>query len=328
VKNLVTGGSGFLGSHLVKTLVESGQTVRVLVRPTSEISHLNSLGVELFTGDLLDGQSMRTAIDGVERVYHCAALATDWGSRKAYYAANVTGVHNLLELAREARLDRFVHISTTDVYGFPDYPADETAPFHYRGWPYGDTKIEGEKLVWAYHRQYDLPVTIVRPATIYGPRSTALVQEMAELLKSGSMIHIGSGRKPAGLAYVANVVKAIVLAGEHENSLGQAYNITDDSDVTWPQFVNRMAKIVGAPSPRITLPYRLAYLSGWTFEKAYGVLRIESRPLLTRLAAELFGTSQGFSVNKARRELGYEPAIDFEEGMRRVAMWLHQKGYY
>jgi nucleoside-diphosphate-sugar epimerase len=233
-----------------------------------------------------------------------------------------------LELAREARLDRFVHISTTDVYGFPDYPADETAPFHYRGWPYGDTKIEGEKLVWAYHRQYDLPVTIVRPATIYGPRSTALVQEMAELLKSGSMIHIGSGRKPAGLAYVANVVKAIVLAGEHENSLGQAYNITDDSDVTWPQFVNRMAKIVGAPSPRITLPYRLAYLSGWTFEKAYGVLRIESRPLLTRLAAELFGTSQGFSVNKARRELGYEPAIDFEEGMRRVAMWLRQKGYY
>jgi nucleoside-diphosphate-sugar epimerase len=159
---------------------------------------------------------MRTVMDGVERVYHCAALATDWGTWEAYYAANVTGLHNLLERAREARLDRFVHISTTDVYGFPDYPADENSSCRFRGWPYGDTKIEGEKLVWAYHRQYDLPVTVIRPATIYGPRSIALVQEMVELLKSGSMIKIGSGRKPAGLAYVANVVNAIVLAGESE----------------------------------------------------------------------------------------------------------------
>ena len=324
VKNLVTGGSGFLGSHLVNKLLERGETVRVLVRPTSDISHLNSLGVELVIGDMSDIQSLRTAIEGVERVYHVAALVAYWGPWEAFYAANVTGVHNILELAREARIDRFIHISTTDVYGHPDYPADETAPYRFRGWPYGDTKIEGEQLVWAYYRQYDLPVTIVRPASIYGPRSISLVQEIVEFLKGGGMIHVGSGRKPAGLAYVANVVNAIVRAAESENSKGQAYNVSDGSDITWRQYVNRLAEIVGVPHPRIVLPYRMAYLSGWALEKAYGALHIKSRPLMTRMTAELFGTNQGFSVNKARRDLGYEPEIDFDEGMCSVAMWLHQ----
>jgi nucleoside-diphosphate-sugar epimerase len=324
VKNLVTGGSGFLGSHLVNELLERGETVRVLVRPTSKVSHLNSLGVELVIGDTSDIKSLRTAIEGVERVYHVAALVADWGPWEAFYAANVTGVHNLLELAREARVDKFIHISTTDVYGHPDYPADETAPYRFRGWPYGDTKIEGEQLVWAYYRQYDLPVTIVRPASIYGPRSISLVQEIVEFLKGGGMIHVGSGNKPAGLAHVANVVNAIVRAAESEISKGQAYNVSDGSDITWRQYVNRLAEIVGVPHPRIVLPYRMAYLIGWAFEKAYGALHIKNRPLMTRMTAALFGTNQGFSVNKARRELGYEPEIDFDEGMRSVAMWLHQ----
>jgi len=326
LKNLVTGGSGFLGSHLVEALLARGEKVRALVRPTSETAHLASLGVEWVYGDLGDVQSLRTATRDVERVYHCAALAADWGKREAFHAANVAGVRNLVEMALEAGVKKFVHVSTTDVYGHPDYPADETAPYRLRGWHYGDTKIEGEQVVWAYHRQHGLPVTVVRPVNIYGPRSTTFVLEIVELLKSGSMMHIGSGLKPGGLTYVTNVVDVMLRAADSERSVGQAYNASDGSDVTWRQYVDRLAEIVGVASPRIAIPHRLAYLTGWAMEKIYSALRIEARPLLTRMVAEVFGTDQGFPIDKARRELGYEPEVDLDEGMRRVEAWLRQIG--
>lgn len=326
-RNLVTGCSGFLGSHLVEALVARGEEVRALVRPASEKDHLKSLGVELVCGDLNDVHSLRTAAQGIDCVYHCAALAADWGSWEAFRAANVTGVRNLLEAALEAGVSKFVHVSTTDVYGHPDYPADESAFFRLRGWPYGDTKIEGERLVWTFYHQHGLPITVVRPVNIFGPRSTSFVLEIAELLKSGSMVHIGKGQKPAGLAYVTNVVDLLLRAADNESSVGQAYNASDGSDVTWRQYVDRLAEIIGVPGPRIVVPYRLAYLAGWAMEKAYGALRIRTRPLLTRMAAELFSTHQGFSINKARRELGYEPDVSFEEGMNRVEAWLHQIGF-
>jgi nucleoside-diphosphate-sugar epimerase len=327
MRNLVTGGSGFLGSHLVEALVARGEEVRALVRPTSRTAHLAGLGVELAYGDLRDPGSLRAAVGDVERVYHCAALAADWGTWEAFRAANGTGVRNLLEAAEEAGVGKFIHVSTTDVYGHPDYPADESAPYRLRGWPYGDTKIEGEGLAWAYHREHGLPVTVVRPVNIYGPRSTTFVVEIVELLKSGSMIHVGNGRKPAGLGYVTNVVDVLLRAADSERSTGQAYNASDGSDVTWRQYVDRLAQIVGVPRPRLVIPHHLAYLAGWAMEKAYGALRLRSRPLLTRMVAEVFGTDQGFPIDKARRELGYEPQVDFDEGMRRVEAWLHQAGY-
>ena len=327
LKNLVTGGSGFLGSHLVEALVARGEEVRVLVRPTSQTAHLEGLGVELAYGDLGNAQSLKAAVRGVARVYHCAALAADWGTWEAFCSANVTGVRNLLEAATEAGVSKFVHVSTSDVYGHPDYPADESAPYRLRGWPYGDTKIEGERLVWKYYREYGLPVTIVRPVNIYGPRSMTFVLEIVELLKNGSMVHIGRGRKSAGLGYVTNVVDVMLRAADNEVSVGQAYNACDGSDVTWRQYVERLAEIVGIPGPRLVIPRRAAYMAGWAMEKVYGALQIKSRPLLTRMVVEVFGTDQGFPIDKARRELGYEPEVDFDEGMRRVEAWLRQAGH-
>ena len=325
--NLVTGGSGFLGSHLVEALVARGERVRALVRPTSKTAHLESLGVELAFGDLTDLQSLRAACQGIERVFHCAALASPWGTWQEFRAANVTGVGNLLQAALEAKVSKFIHVSTTDVYGHPDEPVDETAPHRRRGFPYGDTKIEGEQRVWTYYREHQLPVTVVRPVNIYGPGgSTSFVTEIAGFLKDGGMVHIGTGRQPAGLAYVTNVVDVMLRAADSESCLGQAYNASDGSDVTWRQFVDRLAEIVGVPSPRITIPYRLAYLAGWTMEKVYGALRLKDDPMLTRLGVEYFGTDQGFPIDKARRELGYEPKVGFEEGMQRVEEWMRETG--
>ncbi len=168
---------------------------------------------------------------------------------------------------------------------------------------------------------------MVRPVNIYGPRSISFVLDLVDLLKGGDMVHIGSGHKSAGLAYVSNVVDVMLRAADSENSTGQAYNASDRSAVTWRQYVDRLAEIVGVPSPRLVIPYRVAYLAGWAMEKVYGALRTDSRPLLTRMAAELFGTDQGFPIEKARRELGYEPKVKQDEGMRLVEDWLRQGGH-
>lgn len=327
MKCLVTGGSGFLGSHLVEALVKRGEQVRALVRPDSKTEHLNQLGIELSPGDLGDIHSLRNAVQNIDMVYHCAALAADWGSWKDFENTNVVGTRNLLQVALERGVDKFIHISTTDVYGYPDSPVDETAPFRFRGWPYGDTKIKAEETVWEYHRQHGLPITIIRPLNIYGPRSTTFVLEISELLKKNGMVHIGNGLKPAGLVYVTNVVDTILLAADNDISIGQAYHASDGSGITWPQYINRLADILGAAHPRIVIPYRPAYLTGWLMEKIYGALKIAKRPLLTRMAVELVGTDQGFSIEKAQRDLNYTRNVDFEEGMQRVNDWLLQIGY-
>ena len=327
LQNLVTGGSGFLGGHLVEALLARGEKVRVLVRPTSQINHLASPEVELVYGDLLDAQSLKSAAYGMDRVYHCAGHVKDWGGGwETFRSINVTGVQNLLDAVLAAGVSKYIHISSSDVYGHPNRPVDETAPYRRRGWPYGDTKIDGEKLVWNYYYQYGLPITVMRPASIYGPHSISLVMDIVGLLKSGSMAHIGTGRSSAGLAYVTNVVDMILLAAESKKSVGQAYNASDGSNVTWRQYTDRLAEIVGVPSPGVMIPYRAAYLVGWAMEKIFGALRIETRPLLTRMAVELFGTDQGFSINKAQRELNFVPRVEFDEGMYRVEAWLRQIG--
>lgn len=205
----------------METLVARGEKVRVLVRPTSKVAYLESLKVELVYGYLNNIQSLRKAIRNIERVYHCAALAADWGIWERFRSTNLTGVHNLLEATLEVGVRKFIHVSNTDVYGKPDYPADETTPYRLRSWPYGDTKIEGEQLVWTYFKKHHLPVTIVRPVNISGPRSITFVSDIVELLKSVSMIHIRNGGKPTGLAYVTNVVDVIIRAADNKHSVGQ-----------------------------------------------------------------------------------------------------------
>ena len=316
-----------MGGHLVEALVKRGDGVRVLVRATSNTKHLDLPGVELFPGDLGDIHSLRKATNHIDIVFHSAALAADWGSWEKFENVNVFGTRNMLQASLERGVAKFIHVSTTDVYGYPDSFVEESAPFRFRGWPYGDTKIRAEQAVWEHHRKYGLPISIIRPLNIYGPRSMTFVLEIADLLKKGSMIHIGKNDKAAGLVYVTNVVDVILLAADEDISIGQAYHASDGSNVTWPQYVNCLADILGTPHPRIYIPYRPAYFIGWLMEKICSSLAIKTRPLLTRMAVELLGTDQGFSIQKAQRDFNYTPNVGFEEGMQRVKDWLLQIGY-
>src|SRR5437879_5045177 len=168
---LVTGASGFLGGRLAQVLAARGETVRILARATSDLHHLAYLPIEIVQGDLAATASLAAAVRGVTHIYHCAACSTDWAADDVFYAASVAGVRNLLDAAvHVSSLQRLLHVSTTDVYGYPVEPCDESYPLTDVGLPYNRTKCQGEKCVWQASRR-GLPVTVVRPATIYGPRS-------------------------------------------------------------------------------------------------------------------------------------------------------------
>src|ERR1700744_5684817 len=196
---LVTGASGFLGGRLTEVLALVGEQVTVLARPSSDLRHLAGLaGVRIVLGDLTENAAVAEAVRGVTHVFHCAAASTDWAPREVYLQSNVIGTETLLAAAQQIpNLERFVHVSTTDVYGYPVVPCNETGALLDVGLPYNRTKILAEQAVWQSSRK-GLPVTVVRPATIYGPRGKAFVTDIAELLRTRQMAYIGRGQARGG----------------------------------------------------------------------------------------------------------------------------------
>ncbi len=328
--SLVTGASGFLGGRLAQLLVEQGEDVVVLARSTSDLRHLTdstgNLTVRVVRGDLNDVQSLHQAVAGVERIFHCAACSTDWAPWTTYFEANVTGTRNLLAAAIESTtLKRFLHVSTTDVYGYPATPCGEDHALVDAGLPYNQTKRLGEMAVWEAHRQHNLPITIVRPATIFGPRGKDFTLEVGKMLRQRMMLTIGGGNIPGGFAYVDNVAEAMVAASASPKTLGQAYNLADGSQMTWATYLALFAKALGCPKPWLNLSFRNSMRLAGALELPHRLLRLGGRPLLTRHAVILLGVSQEFPTHKAAHDFGFKRVVSVEEGIRRSAEWLMQQ---
>lgn len=325
---LVTGATGFIGGHIVERLRKEGYEVRCLVRKSSNTSFLEKLDVEIVRGDLTDAPSLRQAVDGCRFVFHCGAMVTDWGTGKEIQRANVKGTRNVLEAAAQAEVDRFIHISTTDVYGYPGGEAvDETHPPSpvFRNW-YSHTKMHAESEVRRYERERGLPVVILRPATVYGPRSVNVVGELAKAIRSGRMLLVDGGRAVAGLCYIDNLLDAALLALRHEHAVGEAFNVSDGTRVTWKKFTDGIAAGLGCPPVRRSARYPVANAIGFSLESGYRLLRkvtgIGIPPLLSRQAVQVLGTNQDFSIQKAQRILGYEPRVDFPSGLAATMAWV------
>jgi len=321
--SLITGASGFLGGHLAETLIAQGEEVYILVRPNSRMPHLAPLPVQPIVGDLSDIISLRRLVMPVSRIFHCAACSTDWAPWNTYFDANVTGTENLLAAARTApKLERFIHVSSTDVYGYPATPCDESQPTVDAGLPYNQTKRLGELAVWKAHRDHGLPITIVRPATIYGPRGKDFTQEIATLLRQRLMATIDGGTARGGFAYVTNVVDAMIQASTSPATIGQAYNLSDGTNATWQAYLALYAAGLECGQPWIDFSFDTAMALSRVFEGIHRLLRLPGRPLLTRHAVNLLGIDQEFPAEKARTDFGFAPAITLEEGIARSVAWI------
>jgi nucleoside-diphosphate-sugar epimerase len=309
---LVTGASGFIGGHLSERLVQEGRAVRCLVRPRSDTSLLERLGVEIVVGDLTNAASLKPAVAGCRAVFHCGALVSDWATVGEITQVNVDGTRNLLEASAAASVQRIVHFSTTDVHGA-------------RNW-YARTKLQAEAAVRGVQESNGLDVVILRPATVYGPRSTEVVGEIARAIRGGHMLLIDGGRAVAGLCYVDNLVDAAILACNHEAAPGRAFDISDGLDVTWRRFTDDLAAGLGAARVRWSLPYRLANGLAFSLEHGYRLLRrttgLSTRPLLSRQAVHVMGVDQTFGDSAARELLGWEPRVDYATGLEATLAWL------
>jgi acetylornithine/succinyldiaminopimelate/putrescine aminotransferase/nucleoside-diphosphate-sugar epimerase len=324
---LVTGASGFIGGHLAQRLVQEGYQVRCLVRPSSDTSLLETLDVEIAEGDLTSSRTLGRAVEGCSYVLHCGALVSDWATPKEIAAINVEGTRNLLDASVSASVERFVHFSTTDVYGYPGGAGvDESyAGKGFSNW-YSQTKRAAEAEVRRAHMAGALQTVMLRPATVYGPRSKEVVGEIARAMLGGKMLLIDRGRAVAGLCYVDNLVDAALIALKHEAAAGQAFNATDGLPVTWKEFTEGLAEGLGCAPARLSMPYWMASGIGFGLEHGYRALRRTTRltthPLLSRQAVQVLGRNQDFSNRKARELLGWEPRVSYAAGLEATLDWL------
>jgi nucleoside-diphosphate-sugar epimerase len=320
---LVTGGTGFLGGRGIERLAGDGTPVRAWARrPLPE--HLRGLAIETWPGDLVDAASLMGALEGVETVIHCAGLVTDFAPFSEFMRVNGQGTANLVEAALAARTRCFVHVSTTDVYGYAATPQLESDPVRHTGLGYNESKILAESVVRNAGAERGLRFSIVRPASIYGPRSETFVVELARLLRERQMMLFGDGSQDAGLVYVDNVVDLILATATDPRALGETYNASDDEGISWQRYCDELAELIGASTCRTHLPYWLGYAIGAVTERTALLLRRRRRPLLTRTAVKLLGIPCSHPSTKARRDLGWEPRVSFADGMRRVGAWLEE----
>lgn len=215
-----------------------------------------------------------------------------------------------------------MHVSSWTVYGMGlCEPAVEDFPLRPLREPYAMTKAEGDSAVQRMIADDGLRAVIIRPGTIFGPGSVLNFGRIADRLRAGKWIIVGRGRNALPLVYVSDVVQGLLLALDHEHAIGQAYNITNDVPLSQREFVNELAEGIGAKPPRLRAPYRALYAAAWAAERLAEVTRSSREPVVTRHGVNLFGTDNRHAIDKARRELGYEPQVPLRAGTRLAAAW-------
>lgn len=326
---LVTGATGFVGSHVAELLTQRGHRVRGLARLGASTQFLEEAGVEVFRGDLTDPASLAAAVDGADVIVNCAAKVGDWGPVEEFRRVNVEGLRALLDAALGRPLHRFVHVSTLGVYeARHHHGTDESEPLpdrHIDG--YTQSKVEAERLVLQYWRKQNVPVAILRPGFVYGTRDRTVLPRLAHRLDEGSVMYIARGKYALNTTNVVNLAEAALLAMDNSAAVGEVFNITDGEFVSKRTFFEAVADGLGLKRPRSfpSVPIWFArILAHWRESK----FRRENRPnppRITQAQLKFAGFNLDFSIAKARTRLGYSPRVSFQEGMKLATEWYRKR---
>lgn len=321
---LVTGATGFLGGHLVMEMAKGPHVPVCACREGSDTGPIDRLGLEKVRFDLTDSSSMEEALEGVDAVFHLAAYYTFTGRKELYEKVNVQGTGMLLRACREKGVRRFLYCSSTEAMGpIAHPPADEDAPLDPQ-YEYGRSKVRAEELV----RASGLDWTILRPSGIYGPSNVDDVAYYFITSFNGlaSKFIIGTGKNLIQFVHVQDVVRAFLLALDRPISVGRSYIISQARPYTYEEVYRLLAEILGKREPRWRLPKRLAWTLMLPIEGFNALLRRDNF-LWRRETVSSVTSDRGFSIERARRELGYEPRYDLPEGMRETVAWYRENGY-
>jgi len=322
-KVLITGGTGFIGSHLVRRNIKEGNGVMVLTLPGDPgIPDIESLGCEVITGNICDVTLVEELCRGQDVIFHCAAVVTDWAPKRLFNEVNIEGMENVCRAAVAAKVGRFVEISTNDVFGLIEgVVIDESFPYKKWGEPYPDTKIEATEIAWRYFRDHGLPVTMVYPCWVYGPGDKTFVPLTADAIVKSEMLF---WRKDVLVwpAYIDNLVDLLMLISKSEDAVGRGYLVHDGESTTFQDFCAMIAESLGLPGPGLHIPYGAAYAAALVMEGIWSLLRLSTRPLLTTYTVKNLGSRLQFSIEKANRELQWKPPVSFNDGFEETMRWL------
>jgi nucleoside-diphosphate-sugar epimerase len=321
----ITGATGLVGGHAAETAAQKGHRVRALVRASSDTRWLDRWGIEKIVGDLEDQRSLRKGVEGAEWVFNCAAKVGDWGTLAEFRRLNVDALKLLLDAAVEAKIERLVHVSSLGVYeGRDHHGTDETVPPAANSLDaYTRSKTEAEALVLRYHTEHGLPAAIVRPGFIYGERDRTVLPKLLSNLRRGTFAYFGSGQQTLNCIYVKNLVHGIFLAAANPAAIGEVFNLTDGETVTKVQFVSRVAELAGLRPPRRHIPLKLAKVLATVVEGGARLRGAKNPPLINKARFKFLGLHLDYSIEKARRVLGYQPPYSFERAIE-LAMAEHR----
>lgn len=324
IETLVTGATGFVGHHLIEALRARGYGVRVLALPTEDTTSLERTHVSIYRGDVRLPETLVEPMRGADTVYHLAAIHGLWRPKQDYYAVNVAGTENVCQAALAVGVRRLIHVSSWSVYGMAlGQAVNEDFPLKPIPDPYALTKAEADKLVQRYIVQNHLPAVIVRPGTMFGPGDEVNFGRMADRLRAGKAVIIGSGRNALPFVYVTDVVDGMLLTADQEQAIGGVYNLSTDQPLTQEELWRAIAQEIGANPPGLHVPYHALHALAF-FAERWLTSGPGRQPLITRLGVKLFGSDNRHSIEKARRELGYTPRVRPREGIRLAAEWYLQ----
>ncbi|NQT66386.1 MAG: NAD-dependent epimerase/dehydratase family protein [Actinobacteria bacterium] len=325
MKVLVTGGTGFTGSHLVRSLIEEGMKVRVLARPTGKTDFLRNLDVEVVIGDISERDDVDRAVKGMDKVFNIAAAFRESNlPEKTYWAINYNGTKNILEACLKYDVSRLVHCSTIGVVSsVTAVPSDETVPYS-PGDVYQQSKCEAEKEVLRFAREKKLAASVIRPCAIYGPGDMRLLK-MFRMIAKRKFYVFGSGKAFYHMVYIDDLVSGFILASEKEEAVGEVFIIGGDKYTTLNKLFRIIADEFKVNPPGIHFPYKPIEVLSVLMEYAYKPLKKE--PPLYRRRVAFFKKDRAFNISKAKRILGYRPKVDLKKGIHLTAKWYMDNGY-
>jgi nucleoside-diphosphate-sugar epimerase len=319
VQFFVTGGSGFLGRHLIRRLVREGHQVLALARSDEAAATVAALGAEPVHGDLGVVRDLAAEVQGTDVVVHAAATTRQWGRRGDFHDDNVEGTRAVLDLARQAGVPRLVHVSTEAVLadGGPLRYVDEAAPYPARhAGEYPRTKALAEQIVLAADT-HDLHTVVVRPRLLWGPGDTTVMPPILQAVREGRWVWVDGGDYLTSTCHVDNACEAIVRAAESGRS-GQAYFVTDGPPMRFREFITQVAAAHGVEMPSRSVPRAVARTAARAAAGSHRVLRRSGEPTVSPTAVALGAQEMTVNDERARRELGYHPVVSVADGLARL----------
>jgi nucleoside-diphosphate-sugar epimerase len=325
---LVTGSAGFIGGAILKMAKERGLDCVSLSRRFSP--DLAALGVRQIQADILDHAALTAAFCGIDTVIHAAAVAGVWGAWRDYQMANIDGTANVLAACRERGVKNLVYTSTPSVvFDQGDIRGgDESLPYARRFLcHYGKSKAIAEQMVLAANDE-TLKTCAIRPHLVWGPGDPHLLPRLVDRGRRGKLKIVGDGENLVDISYIDNVAHAHLLAADILDAagaaMGKAYFISQGEPVAlWP-WINELFARLGIAPVDGKIPFAAAYGLGAALEGLYALSGKTSEPPMTRFVAGQLAKSHYFSIARARRDLGYQPLVTHEEGLRRAVAWLEK----